>query len=99
MATNTNTNKIPPNRPALTRITEQLLIATIAGGFSAYVTFKATLATQEQRIAAQAQVITELQRTLELNNTTAQAAIIQSEGRMTAQIAEIRQILLRKAAE
>lgn len=92
-----NTDNIPPNRPALTRLTEQLLIAVIAGGFSAYVTFNATLTSQTQKLAAQEITISELKQSLSANNVAATAALLQSEARMTAQIAELRQILLKKA--
>lgn len=44
------TNKAPPNRPLLTRILEQSLVAFIAGGMAAYVAIQVTNAVQDVQI-------------------------------------------------
>lgn len=40
----------PPNRPMLTRILEQLMVAVIAGGLAAYVAIEVTNAVQDVQI-------------------------------------------------
>lgn len=76
---------IPENRPALTRLVEQSFVGLVAAAMGSYVTLQVN--TKD---------IAEIKTARQLDNATAAAAIRDSEQRVTAQIVELRSILIKK---
>lgn len=76
---------IPENRPALTRIIEQSFVGLVAAAMGSYVTLQVN--TRD---------ISELKTARQHDNTQTAEAIKESEQRVTAQIVELRSILLKK---
>lgn len=83
---------VPENRPAMTRIVEQSFVGIVAAALGSYV----TLQTQSVEIdnLKEARKATELVRLADQAKTA--EAIKESEARVTAQITELRGILLKK---
>ena len=76
---------IPENRPALTRLVEQSFVGLVAAAMGSYVTLQVN--TKE---------IADLKAARQLDNAIASTAIRDSEMRVTAQIVELRALLLKK---
>lgn len=74
----------PKNRPLATRISEQILVAVIAGGGSAYTVNDSIQARHDEQIKA-------LSVNISMQNNVLQKQIDESERRMVDQIKELRQ--------
>lgn len=75
---------IPENRPALTRLIEQAVVGAVAAAISGYGTFK----------VMEADIKTLKEQRIEQRQESS-AAIRESEARVTAQIQELRRVLLK----
>lgn len=73
----------PKNRPLATRISEQVLVAILAGGGSAYTVSDAVQARHDEQIKA-------LQTAIVQQNELIQRQMERSEARLTDQIKELR---------
>ncbi len=73
----------PPNRPMTTRIIEQVFVALLAGGGSAYGVNSAVQAVHDEQIRS-------LRTQAEVSNRELREQVRDSEIRLTAQIVELR---------
>jgi len=73
----------PHNRPMTTRLIEQILVAVVAGGGSAYGVNNSIQAVHDAEIRS-------LQDQMASSNASLQRQMEQSEARLTAQIMELR---------
>jgi hypothetical protein len=76
-------DSVPPNRPMTTRLLEQIFVAVIAGGGSAY-------GVSDVAFARQAEQIRFLSELNAMQNRALQEQLRQTEDRLTAQIVELR---------